>query len=142
MPKDEHKKEIRVMSRVIGTKSLPNKSSNKHFPAVGKTIEKLPIDQPIGKTSIWKSVAVNGEQILSNEKKGNVEKSLDKNVPEKTPFIGKFDVQKLSSLSSGSCMISAIPTMKQNPEKVAICKEGKTIKIFKIIDETDVSNVE
>ena len=48
----------------------------------------------------------------------------------------EFDVDTLNKLTSGSCIISStIPVANQPSEKVAVCKEGKTIKIFKIIEE-------
>lgn len=45
--------------------------------------------------------------------------------------IMKFDVDTLNKLTSGSCMISST----EQSEKVAVCKEGNTIKIFKIVEE-------
>ncbi len=59
---------------------------------------------------------------------------------EKSFFSGAFsvnlDVKELNELKSGSCIIgSTTPVEDQQPEKVAICKEGRTIKIFKINEE-------
>ena len=45
--------------------------------------------------------------------------------------IMKFDVDTLNKLTSGSCMISST----EQSEKIAVCKEGNTIKIFKIVEE-------
>jgi hypothetical protein len=47
-----------------------------------------------------------------------------------------FDIDMLNNLNSGSCVISStIPEANQQSQKVAVCKEGKTIKIFKIVEE-------
>ncbi|MCW4004047.1 MAG: hypothetical protein NWE95_09085 [Candidatus Bathyarchaeota archaeon] len=49
-------------------------------------------------------------------------------------FSFNFDAEVLKNLTSGSCILGSTEDDKQ-PQKVAICKEGKTIKIFKIVDE-------
>lgn len=53
---------------------------------------------------------------------------------------GSFSVNlaigKLNEMTSGSCVIgSTIPVAHEESERVAICKEGNTIKIFKIVEE-------
>ena len=51
-------------------------------------------------------------------------------------FAVNLDVDKLDKMTSGSCVIgSTIPVANEAPEKIAVCKEGKTIKIFKIVEE-------
>lgn len=51
-------------------------------------------------------------------------------------FSVNLDIEQLNDLTSGSCIIgSTIPVEDQQSEKVAICKEGRTIKIFKITEE-------
>lgn len=48
----------------------------------------------------------------------------------------KFDTKMLDNIGSGSCIITSTNVVgNQIPEKVAVCKEGKTIKIFKIIEQ-------
>lgn len=48
----------------------------------------------------------------------------------------KFDVNTLNKMTSGSCVISStLRVANKEPEKIAICKEGHTIKIFKVVEE-------
>jgi hypothetical protein len=55
--------------------------------------------------------------------------------------IFKFNTKTLNDLASGSCIITETNTDgKSAPEKVAVCKEGETIKIFKIAKPTKGSN--
>jgi hypothetical protein len=50
--------------------------------------------------------------------------------------IMKFNADTLNNMSSGSCVISStIPVANTPSEKIAVCKEGNTIKIFKIVEE-------
>jgi hypothetical protein len=50
--------------------------------------------------------------------------------------IMKFNVDTLNKMTSGSCVLSStISVDNMPPEKVAICKEGNTIKIFKVVEE-------
>jgi len=51
-------------------------------------------------------------------------------------FSVNLDVDTLNKMISGSCIVgSTISVANQIPQKIAICKEGKTIKIFKIVEE-------
>lgn len=48
----------------------------------------------------------------------------------------KFDTKMLDNIGSGSCIITSTNVFgDQIPEKVAVCKEGKTIKVFKIVEQ-------
>jgi len=50
-------------------------------------------------------------------------------------FSVDLDIDTLNKMTSGSCVIgSTIPVANQEPEKVAVCKEGRKIKIFKIVE--------
>jgi len=48
-------------------------------------------------------------------------------------FTVRIDMEKLETLTSGSCFIHQADT--PSPESYAVCKEGKTVKIFKIVKE-------
>jgi hypothetical protein len=70
---------------------------------------------------------------MSKEKKS---KPKEIQIDHTKPFSVNLDVDTLNKMISGSCIIgSTIPVAHQEPEKVAVCKEGKTIKIFKIVEE-------
>jgi hypothetical protein len=50
---------------------------------------------------------------------------------KREPFTLRIPVETIENLPSGSCVIPD----DQKGEKVAVCKEGKTIKIFTIVQE-------
>lgn len=51
-------------------------------------------------------------------------------------FSVKLDIDTLNKMTSGSCIVGETSYVgSEVPEKVAVCKEGKTIKIFKIVEE-------
>jgi len=53
-------------------------------------------------------------------------------------FNVNLDLEDLNKMVSGTCAIAAtIPTSGKMPVNVAVCKEGNTIKIFKIVKEKD-----
>ena len=47
--------------------------------------------------------------------------------------IARFDMDKIETLTSGSCFIHHADS--PSPDSYAVCKEGKTVKIFKITKE-------
>jgi len=51
----------------------------------------------------------------------------------KGEFTIRFDMEKLETLESGSCFIHQADM--SDPESYAVCKEGKTVKIFKVNEE-------
>jgi hypothetical protein len=54
----------------------------------------------------------------------------------KSSFTLNLQLDSLKTMTSGSCIItSTIPPSDQKPERIAVCKEGNTIKIFKIVEE-------
>lgn len=65
--------------------------------------------------------------LASEEKKT---KSEPKGVKHE-PFTLRIPFETIESLPSGSCVIPE----DQTGDKVAVCKEGKTIKIFTIVKE-------
>jgi len=59
----------------------------------------------------------------------------DAKIPETDepfPVFLRLDYEKILNLPSGSCFL---PEPKELKDKVAVCKEGKTIKIFKLEEE-------
>lgn len=81
------------------------------------------------------------DQIMS-EKSKKPEKETTKFIQVKdfgkavdSVSILKFDTKMLDNIGSGSCIITSTNISgNQIPERVAVCKEGNTIKIFKIIE--------
>ena len=45
-----------------------------------------------------------------------------------------FDIDKIETMVSGSCFIHTSNETKPY-ERYAVCKEGQTIKIFKVVEE-------
>jgi len=71
---------------------------------------------------------------MSEEKKP---KSKEIHIDHAKPsFSVNLDIDTLNKMTSGSCIIgSTIPVANREPEKIAVCKEGRKIKIFKIVEE-------
>ena len=51
----------------------------------------------------------------------------------KGEFTVRFEMEKIETLESGSCFVHHADS--PSPDSYAICKEGKTVKIFKVIKE-------
>jgi len=51
----------------------------------------------------------------------------------KGEFNVRFDMDEIKTLESGSCFIHHADS--PNPDNYAICKEGKTVKIFRVVEE-------
>jgi len=51
----------------------------------------------------------------------------------KGEFTVRFEMDEIETLASGSCFIHHSDS--PSPDSYAICKEGKTVKIFKVIKE-------
>ncbi len=61
----------------------------------------------------------------------NKTKRKEGQVDLKAGFSVRLDLDKIDSLASGSCFIHS----SDKSEPLAVCKEGRTIKIFKVVKE-------
>jgi len=63
-------------------------------------------------------------------------KKKDSSRDMKGEFAVRFKMDKIETLESGSCFIhQADHSDSPHPDSYAVCKEGKTVKIFKVVEE-------